>query len=182
MSLGPIGSKRYVNAVCYDLQIDNGGEGSPHVIMSLRVVDGEEAGRNLTARGYLTPCKPGKTVGALDITMKQLRALGWTGTKLSKAMQEGLGSRKASVRLEIEESKGKLYENVTGIFEPKTFGPQNPVDADNIAAFDALFEDAAAGVEVTALHEANKAPAVLPAAVKYSAPTSKPATTDFEPF
>jgi hypothetical protein len=176
--MGPIGSHKYVNAVAYDMQLDNGGEGSPHVIVSMRVVDGPETGRNLTYRGYLTPCKPGKKMGAIDVTMQNLRALGWTGTKISKAMAEGLGTVKANVRLTVEEYEGKISEKVTGIYTPKVFGPKNPVDTDNIAAFDALFEDAAAGYEAVAVTEANKAPATLPPAVKYTPAPAKTAEPD----
>jgi hypothetical protein len=170
--MGPIGSKRYVTAVCYDMMMDGGGEKTPHVILSLRVVEGEETGRNLIARCYLSACKPGKKMGAIDITRKQLRALGWTGTQLSKAMAEGLGTRKADVCLTVEEYNGKLSEKVTDIREPRVFAPKNPVETSDIAAFDALFADAFSdGADLPPLTEANRAPAVLPPAIDYRPPT-----------
>ncbi len=158
--MGPIGSKRYVTTVCYDMQPDNGGEGGkPYVLLSLRVVEGPDTGRNLIKRGYLSP-------SARDITIKQLRALGWTGTKLSKAMAEGLGTRKASVRLKVTEYNGKIREEVDGIYEPKPRGTKNPIDDTGLDAFDALFEDAAGSITADMeLGELNRAPSTLPAAV-----------------
>lgn len=171
--MSAIGSKRYVTAQLFDFQLDaGGGEGKPHCIMSLRVVDGPDAGLNLTTRGYLTE-------KAAPITMDQLRALGWTGTKLSKAMSEGLGSRKATVRLTMEEYNGKVREKVTGIYAPKSFGPKNPIESDALASFDALFEDVAASSEVPALTDAAKA-GELPAAKAYERPVAVvPADHDF---
>jgi hypothetical protein len=169
-------SKRYVPVVCVDCQIDAGGEGKPFALLTLRVVDGPDAGRTLYKRAYLSE-------KALEVSIKHLRALGWTGTKISKAMAEGLGSLKADAQLvmrEYPEGSGKMKEEVNAIYPPKTFKTGNPVDTDNLAAFDALFADAAASIENTPATEANKAPAVLPAAVK-----GKPApviTSEPEPF
>lgn len=168
--MGPLGSKRYVTAVCFDLQLDDGGDegGKPFANLSMRVVEGPDTGRNLYKRCYLTEA-------AAPITFKQLRALGWTGTKLSKAMADGLGTRKATVRLTVEEYKGKLTENVSGIYEPKPRGTKNPVDATSLDAFDALFEDTAAGITAEFdLSDVNKAPP-LPAAVAATNGTPKPA-------
>lgn len=151
--MGPIGSKRYVNVGCFDMQIDNGGDegGKPHVILSLRVLDGDDIGTNITSRHYLSPA-------AAPYTMKALKALGWTGTKISKAMAEGLGTRKAVAQLKVEEYKGKISEKVSGIYEFKARGPKNPIDESNLDAFDALFEDVAASAEgpESALSEVNK--------------------------
>ena len=160
------GNKRYVTVQAYDMQLDNGGEGTPHTIVSLRIVDGPDAGINLTWRGYLSE-------KAAPFTMKGLRALGWTGNKLSKAMAEGLGTRKATACLKMDEYKGKLTEKVDGIFEPKAFGPKNPVDETSLDAFDALFEDVAAGVEVTQVTERTKAGERPPAVSKKSAPKAE---------
>lgn len=166
-----IGTKRYVDVMCYDFQIDNGGEGGkPYVVLSLRVTSGDDQGRNFTKRGYLTE-------KAAPITMSQLRALGWTGTKLSQAMAEGLGTRVASAQIIVKERDGKVYEEVNGIYEPKEFKrtTDNPVDASSLAAFDALFADVAAGVEVTPITDRTKAPA-LPASRKTTGAT--PAKVD----
>jgi hypothetical protein len=155
--MNPIGSKRYVDVVAYDMQLDNGGEGgSPKAIVSLRVVAGDDTGRNLTWYGYLTE-------KAAPYTMKSLKALGWQGTKLSRAMAEGLGSVRASAKLVVEEYNGKVREKVDGIFPAKVFGAKNPVDASSLDAFDALFEDAAAATENIDVVPGNAAPE-LPAA------------------
>jgi hypothetical protein len=158
--MGPIGSKRYVNVVCFDAPIDTGGgEGkSPYIALALRVVDGDDVGRNFTKRGYLSE-------KASPITFSQMRALGWTGTKISKAMSEGLGSRKASAMLVVKQlDNGKIIEEVVGIYEPKEFKrtTDNPVTEDNLDAFDALFADAAGAVEVTPLKDNLVAPPLPP--------------------
>lgn len=154
-----VGNKRYVDVVCFDMSLDSGGSegGKPKVILSLRIVDGPEAGVNLTSYHYLTEA-------AAPYTMKALKCLGWTGTKLSKAMAEGLGTRKAQAQLKVEEYQGKVSERVAGIFEIKARGPKNPIDADSLDQFDALFEDVAASAEGPGpLCEANKAPPLPPA-------------------
>jgi hypothetical protein len=166
--MGPIGSKRYLSVVCYDMQLDGGEEGkSAYANLSLRVVEGPETGRNLWKKCYLSE-------KARDISIKQLRALGWTGTKLSKAMSEGLGTRKASAMLLVKQGDdGKIREEVNGIYEPKAFTPKNPVDNTSLDAFDALFEDAASAIAAeTELSAANKAPPLPPAANNNG--TSKP--------
>lgn len=174
--MGPENSKRYVEVVCYDMSLDNGGEegGKPKVILSLRVVDGPDTGVNLTSYHYLTEA-------AAPYTMKALKALGWTGTKLSKAMADGLGSRKAQAQLKVETYEGKTREKVAGIFEIKARGPKNPVEASDLDNFDALFEDIAASSEgpSTPLTNANIAPP-LPPAVKRNA-VAQP-TTEPDPF
>lgn len=163
--MGPLGSKRYVDVVCFDIQLDTGGDsGKPFANLSLRIVDGPDAGVNLYRKCYLT-------AAALPYTMKALKCLGWTGTKLSKAMAEGLGTRKAQAQLVVKQlDNGKVVEDVKGIYEP--LGPrrsETAVDADSLDAFDALFEDAAANAEGPGpLTEANKAPP-LPPAVKRAA-------------
>jgi hypothetical protein len=158
-------AKRYVNVVCYDYQVDSGaGTGKPFVLFSLRVVDGPEAGTDFRERGYLTD-------KAAPYTFRSMRALGWTGTKPSRAMSDGLGTRKAQARIEPEEYNGKVRDRVTGIFELKPRGTKNPVSAENIDAFDALFEDVAAGVAgcESELSDFNKAPATLPEAAPAAA-------------
>ncbi len=157
--MNPIGSKRYETVVCYDMQLDNGGDGgNPKVILSLRVVEGDNVGENFTSYHFLTE-------KAAPYTMKALKALGWTGTKISKAMSEGLGTRKASAKLIVQEYKGKVSEKVDGIYEPKVFGPKNPIEANDLDAFDALFEGIAATAEGPTLNiDIVKAPTTLPAA------------------
>lgn len=166
------GTKKYVNAVAYDMQLTNGEK--PYALVSLRVVDGPDTGRNLSKRLYLTE-------KAKDISFKQLRALGWTGTKLSRAMADGLGTRKATVLLIVEqnENTGKLYEEVKGIYEPKPMRArvENPVETSDLDAFDALFESDAACIQPeTELSDFNRAPAVLPPAVRANgqAPKTNP--------
>lgn len=175
--MGPVGSKRYENVACYDMQLDQGEEGkAAKAILSLRVLDGDNIGQNLTSYHYLSSA-------AAPYTMKALKALGWTGTKLSQAMAEGLGTRKAVACLKVSEYNGKISEKVDGIFEFKARGPKNPVDESNIDAFDAMFEDIAACAEApeTALSEVNKV-TELPAAVtkpKAAAPKNPNSDLDF---
>jgi hypothetical protein len=165
-----IGSKRYVTVVAYDLQIDNGGNGGkPFASVSLRVVEGEEAGRNLSKRCYLTDA-------AKAITFEQLRALGWTGTKLSRAMADGLGSTKASAMLVTVERNGKVYEDVNGIYPIRSkYTPvKNPIAQHDLAAFDALFEDDAAAIPASAPTAENAAPATLPPPLKSNGSPKQP--------
>ncbi len=165
-------SKRYVDVVCFDAQLDNGGGGNPFVLLSLRVVNGEEAGKNITTRAYLT--EKGR-----PITYKHMRALGWTGTKLSKAMSEGLGSLTARALLIVNE---KGYDDVKGIYpiadegsKPKT---NSPVDSESLAAFDALFADEAAAFDTVPVTDKNRAPATLPPSKRFSSPAAKSAEPD----
>jgi hypothetical protein len=167
--MGPVGSKRYVTVVCYDMQLDDGGgESKPFANLSLRVVEGPETGRNIYKRCYLSEA-------AAPISMKQLRALGWTGNKLSKAMSEGLGTRKANALLIVKDLKGKLVEDVKGIYEPTPRTTKNPVDSTSLEAFDALFEDVAAGVEAeTPASDLNAAPPLPPAVSKTNGASTAP--------
>ena len=166
--------KRYVTVAAYDMNLDNGGEGgTPVAIVSLRVLEGPDMGSNLTYRGYLSE-------KAAPFTMQALKALGWTGTKLSKAMAEGLGTRKATAQLKMEEYKGKVEEKVGGIYEYKPFGVKNPID--NLDAFDALFADVAASAQApeTELSDKNKVTELPPAIVKAPAPKDvNPNSLDF---
>lgn len=168
---------RYETVAAYDMQLDAGEEGkAAKVILSLRVLDGENMGQNLTSYHYLSPA-------AAPYTMKALKALGWTGTKLSRAMAEGLGTRKATAQLKFETYNGKTAEKVTGIYEFKVRGPKNPVDDTSLDAFDAMFEDLAATAEApeTELTDVNKVGA-LPEPVrkpKANAPVNPNADLNF---
>jgi hypothetical protein len=104
-----------------------------------------------------------------------MRALGWTGTKVSKALQEGLGSMKANAQLKTEVWEGKAREKVNGIFplKERRLTIDNPIEASDIDAFDALFEGAAETVECVPLTDAAKA-GELPATVKKTAPATNP--------
>jgi hypothetical protein len=140
------------------MSLDDGGGKTPCAILSLRVVDGPNTGTNLTSRHYLSE-------KAAPYALKALRALGWTGTKISKAMQEGLGTMKATAQLKNETYEGKTREKVTGIFPIKAFGPKNPIEASDLDSFDALFEGVAETVECVPLTEGSKA-GELPPSVK----------------
>src|SRR5690606_29239204 len=150
----PVGSKRYLTVVAFDMQLDDGGGegGKPFANVAMRVVEGPETGSNLYRRFYLTE-------KALEASIRQLRALGWTGTKLSKAMSEGLGTRKAQAQVVTKQlDNGKVVDDVKGIYEPKARTTENAVTAENLDAFDALFVEAAAQVEAAQpLSELNKA-------------------------
>ena len=149
-------NKRYVDVVCIDYALDNGGEGTPFVELTLKCLTGEDTGRTIRTRRYLSD-------KATQFTMDSLRALGWTGTKLSKAMSEGLGTLKASAVIVPELGKnGKMYDNVKYINPIKPRGTSSPVDAGALEAFDALFEDAAANIAPLAANGMNKAPEKLP--------------------
>jgi hypothetical protein len=153
------GSSRYVTVVAYDLQLDNGGEGTPFAEVSLRIVEGPDTGKNIRKRCYLSE-------KAAPISMEQLRALGWTGTKLSKAMQEGLGTVKARAQLKVKQlDNGKIVEDTSGIYPLSAPKTKNAVDSSSLEAFDAMFADYAAATETVAVTELNRAPAELPAPV-----------------
>ncbi len=159
---------RYVTVVATDLQPDNGPK--PFVTVSLRIVEGPDAGVNLSRRFYLTEA-------ALDYSLKQLRALGWNGKELSKAMQNGLGTLKAEATMEYVERNGKTYEDV-GWINPigqRTSKPSSgtPVGEADLAAFDALFADAAAAIPAIQRTAENAAPGELPAA-KRATPKAAP--------
>jgi hypothetical protein len=164
---------RYETVQAFDMQLDNGGGKTPCAIVSLRVIDGPNTGTNLIWRGYLSE-------KAAPYTMKSLRALGWTGTKVSKALQEGLGSMKANAQLKTEVWEGKAREKVAGIFplKERRLTVDNPIEAGDVDAFDALFESAAETVECVPLTDAAKAVA-LPPTVKKAAAPANPNAVDY---
>jgi hypothetical protein len=171
--MGPVGSKRYVTAVCHNFEIEADEEKTKHVICSLRIVEGPETGRDLVWRGYLTE-------KAAPYTLQALKAMGWHGSKLSRAMQEGLGSLKVNVRLVVEEYNGKISEKADRVYEPKAKSfVKTPVDAATASSFDALFEAIAANVEGPANADANKAPPLPPRA---ESTTAAPKADDEIPF
>lgn len=167
-------SKRYTDVVCIDAQPNHGGDGSPYIELTLKALTGEDAGRNFRKRCYLTE----KTTAR---TQEQLRALGWTGTLLSKAMSEGLGTLKASALIgdDINKQTGKVYkDSVLGIYAIEAKRSATAVDADSMAAFDALFSESAANVPVVAKTALNTPPEKLPEPVAKAA-KSVDADVDF---
>lgn len=171
--MGPLGSKRYARVACFDMEIKPGTETSkPHVVLSLRGLKDDDVGRNFFKRCYLSPAKEGKSVGAADITAAQLRALGWTGNTLSRAMSEGLGTKVADAQLTVREYNGRLQEEVTGIYEVKepTRQEQPPIEAAELASLDELFASHAVAVDPMPITDLNRAPETLPPAVKRAAP------------
>jgi hypothetical protein len=164
---------RYETVQAFDAQLDSGGEKTPCIIVSLRVVDGPSAGVNHIWRGYLSPA-------AAPYTMKSLRAMGWTGTKVSKAMAEGLGTLKARAMFKSKIWEGKPREEIS-IFAMTDRAPKladNPLEPGDIDAFDALFEQAAECTEIPAVPADAKA-GPLPPSVKRAALPANPNATDF---
>lgn len=154
---------RYETVQAFDMQLDNGGEKTPCAIVSLRVVDGPNVGTNYIWRGYLSE-------KAAPYTLKSLRALGWTGTKVSKAMQEGLGTLKARAGFAQTTYEGKAREEI-GIFAMTDAKPRltdNPIEPGDIDAFDALFESVAETTEIPVVSADAKA-GELPPSVKRAA-------------
>jgi hypothetical protein len=177
--MGPVGSSRYVEVVCYDAQLDNGGGGKPYIQLSLRVVDGPNAGQNITRRCYLSE-------KAAPITAEQLRALGWTGSKLSTVMADGLGSTKARALLKVKQlDNGKLVEDVAGIYalgDRPAPATKSPAGADELASLDAVFSGFAAAAPVVAVTATNKAPEQLPAPVKTTKAGALPAKPETDEY
>jgi hypothetical protein len=104
-------TNRYV-AVAVSHDINPGGEAkddgtltSPFVFVKLRVVEGDDIGKELNWRGYLVG-------GAQPITVDQLRAMGWSDNDITKLT--GLGSVKVEVTERMDE-----YPAGSGKFTPK---------------------------------------------------------------
>lgn len=137
----------------------------PSVVGKIRSVEGPNVGEEVWFRGHLQG-------GAAEITMKQLRALGWTCNDIT--VLTGLGSTKADVTGADEEYQGKVYRryNVWALRERPSLRPEDQ------KLFSAKFRELAAGLRdkdgkslVVAVTDANRAPATLPAA-KESAPAA----------
>jgi hypothetical protein len=140
------------------MEVETDPEKTGHVLCSLRIVEGPESGRDIYWRGYLTE-------KAAPYTMQALKSMGWRGTKLSRAMEDGLGSLKVNVRLVVEEYNGKVDEKADRVYEPKARSlVKAPLDAATARSFDALFESVAASAEGPANADANKAPPLPPRA------------------
>lgn len=153
-------TNRYV-AVATSFEIDPGGAEkqsgsgltSPSVYVRLRVIEGDDIGKELHWRGYLVG-------GAQPITVEQLRAMGWSDNDITKLT--GLGSTKVEVTERMEE-----YPEGSGKFNAKysvwAFRGERPTLRDEdkrdfAKKFKALALEKPA-LKVTA---ANAAPADLP--------------------
>lgn len=104
-------TNRYI-AVATSFDINPGGEPkpdggttSPFVYVKLRVVEGDDIGKELHWRGYLVG-------GAQPITVEQLRAMGWNDNDITKLT--GLGSVKVEVTERMEE-----FPEGSGKFNPR---------------------------------------------------------------
>lgn len=153
------------NIQCFDMTLDAGTDTKgPCVILSLRVVDGPFAGQDYTKYASLNG-------GALEYTMKSLRALGWQGENISKALQEGLGSTKAVGSFYEKAGQDGKTRTELMIYPIGASAAKNPVE--DINRFDALFADAAKLVPAVSVTEANKAVA-LPTAPTNNGATGNP--------
>jgi len=157
-------------------------KGNPWVVGQAMVAEGADAGTLIDFRGSLSEkvTKNGNTVA--EITLGQLRTLGWRCNDITKL--EGLGSVKAQATgkwnvYEIKDKDGKPTGR-TGKKLQFSFWPgrvRQTLRAEDQASFAARFTALAAGLqsEVVAVTEANAAPAELPAA---KAQTAAPAPTE----
>jgi hypothetical protein len=125
----------------------------PTVVGRVRCIDGEHAGKEITL--YLS-----LVGGAAEITMKQLRAMGWNSNDITTL--DGLGSVKFDLTGKNEEYNGKT--KVRYSVWPARVRPT--LRAEDQKAFAARFKAAAAGLKdsIVAVSDANRAPAELPAA------------------
>ena len=141
------------------------GKEHPQVVVKVRVIEGETAGREQTLFMSLHP-------NAAEITVKQLRALGWSGTDVTNL--EGLGSVKADMTCTM----GKPYTDRGGqTRQNKQYSiwaqkPRPTLRAEDQAIFAAKFKALAAGIPALTITDDIKAPATLPAANSNPAPTS----------
>jgi hypothetical protein len=164
---------RYETVQAFDMTIDNGGEKTPFVLVSLRVVDGPNVGTNLFWRGYLSEA-------AAPYTLANMRKLGWSGTKISRAMAEGLGSMKARAQLKTavwaiaDGGDGKAREKVNGFYAigESKLKTDNPVEQSDLDAFDVMLQGAAEAIECTPVTDIAKAGPLPPAAKRATAPSA----------
>lgn len=120
------------------------------IVGKVRVVEGPTAGREqilyLNLKG-----------GAAEISMKQLRALGWTCNDITALT--GLGSVKADMT-----GKNETYEGKTRVrYSIWATRVRPTLRAEDQKAFASKFKALAASLEKTELTDGNRAPAELPA-------------------
>lgn len=126
---------------------------APAVVGKVRILDGEKAGQDVFWRGGL---KEGKNQ---EITVNQLRAMGWQDNDITKLT--GLGSTKVEVTGQMDEYKGKSRVQYT-IWAFR--GERATLRDDDKASFAKRFKMLAAQTPVVKVTDANSAPADLPVA------------------
>lgn len=164
---------------------EEGKEGSPWVVGQVMVAEGADAGLLIDFRGSLSEKETSIGGTVAEITMKQLRALGWRCNDLTAL--EGLGSVKAQATGKWNVYDIKKDGKPTGKKGKKlqySFWPANAkqtLRAEDMAAFAARFTQYAAGLqsEVVTVNDRNAAPEVMPSA-KSATATAAP-TADGAP-
>lgn len=137
------------------------GKDAPTVVGKVRVVEGPTTGREQVL--YLS-----LVGGAAEISMKQLRALGWTCNDITALT--GLGSVKADMT-----GKNDTYEGKTRVRYTIWAARVRPtLRAEDQKAFAARFKAMAAGLKdaIVTIEDSNRAPESLPVSNGVSAPTT----------
>lgn len=136
--------------------------GKEQVAVQLTLLDPALTGRRLTWYGYFTE-------GALPVTIKALRAMGWQGTDVSDL--HGLDANEVSIVVEHEEYQGKTQVRVKWINEPGNLGVKTPLQGDEAKSFAARMKASILALEQGQPKPNNAKPS-----------PSKPAKTDDIPF
>lgn len=126
--------------------------GEPRIHVTLRITEGPRTGEELDMFLNLKG-------GAAEITVKQLRAMGWRCNDITALT--GLGSIKVTIAEYKESYEGKLYDRVT-VFEMKERAKE--VAEGDRKAFAAKFKALALSTKPVDINDANKAPDELPPA------------------
>lgn len=143
----------------------------PTVVGRVRCIDGEHTGREITL--YLS-----LVGGAAEITMKQLRAMGWTCNDITALT--GLGGVKFDLTGKNEEYNGKVkirYSVWPARVRPTLRAEDQKVFAAKFKALAAGLRDKDGKSAVVEVSDANRAPETLPEARAYNgAASTTPAT------
>ena len=137
----------------FSIDPGDGDKKAPAVLGKVRVLDGEKAGQDVFFRGGL---KEGKNS---EITVNQLRAMGWQDNDITKLT--GLGSTKVEITGQLDTYNGKTRMQYT--FWAYR-GERATLRDDDKASFAKRFKMLAAQSPVVKVTEANQAPAELPVA------------------
>lgn len=151
-------------AESFGLEPNKNPDKEPTVVGKVRCIDGEHAGKEITLFLSLVG-------GAAEITMKDLRAMGWTGNDITNL--EGLGGVKFDITGKEETYEGKTRVRYSVVRVRPT------LRAEDQKAFAAKFKAMAASLKdaIVAVTDDTRAPADLPAARQTNGATATPAAT-----
>jgi hypothetical protein len=114
-------------AVARSWALGESKSGKPFVAVTYECLTGTNTGESITCQHYLSP-------GALERTIKALRASGWAGSSVRDLA--GMGSLEVEIVIELEEYEGKKYPRVRWVNAPGASAIK-PIDAGRLQVLDA---------------------------------------------